>query len=182
VESGGLERLIQSKEPAIDFGGSDLRGEGYVGEGVRGENAICTNTTERTATCGTWRAAIRNTRSVGISAVAPLGEAPEGGITVGSKIEQSKLALDASLISGARLPLKKPMALVSLVSDVLKTPRAKSPLGLCLRAREPAHSSKLRAKKVVLVLVVVPSGCGMNTLPLAKPPPPACKRSSRSFS
>ncbi len=84
-----------------------------------------------------------------------LQTAPEGGVTVHAGPNKQHfrripaLSVPCGVISGACLCVKKPMALVSLVSDVLKTPTTNSPLGLCFRPTEPAHSSKSRWKKVV---------------------------------
>ena len=54
---------------------------------------------------------------------------------------------------------------------------AKRPLGACFSASEPAHSLNSRWKNVVLDV-----DGGMMIGPVAAPPPPACKRSSRKFS
>ena len=80
-------------------------------------------------------------------------------------------------MSGGPFFVKMPRALVSLESEKLKAVKAKSPVGLCLMLAMPAHSSKLRSKKVALF-----GGGNGGFGPEATPPPPLCRRSSRKFS
>src|SRR5215813_8999376 len=49
-----------------------------------------------------------------------------------------------AVICGADSPLKMPRTFESFESETLTTPTTNNPVGLCLMAAEPAHSSKSR--------------------------------------